>query len=149
MNAKKEILIHLAHDQPPSLDSDLVHQAIQYTRNEWRMIAQLKNTAQTQGPIAYTLNFPFSLGKTATYLCTLPNIVIGMAGERKRETLDLSLRTSDHRIDLNPFLRTVTRELDGTGGGHPLAAGARIPLNFFPLLCALNQYVSSLEHQCF
>jgi RecJ-like exonuclease len=102
-------------------------------------VNELKERIKIEGSVAYTINFPFSLGKTATYISGMKNINIGLAGEKRGENLDISLRTSDENIDLNKLLRKITPELGGVGGGHPMAAGARIPeKNFKMLLRELN-----------
>jgi RecJ-like exonuclease len=50
-----------------------------------------------------------------------------VAGERRRGIIDMSLRTCDVNIDLNKILRHIAPKLGGSGGGHPSAAGARVP----------------------
>ena len=66
-----------------------------------------------------------------------------IAGERHGEKIDLSLRTSKVFIDLNAILREITPVLGGSGGGHPSAAGARIPgNNFFKLIKLFNEKIS-------
>jgi nanoRNase/pAp phosphatase (c-di-AMP/oligoRNAs hydrolase) len=40
---------------------------------------------------------------------------------------DISLRRRNGDVDLNTILRRVAPDHGGTGGGHPFAAGARIP----------------------
>ena len=102
---------------------------------------------RVEGGIAYTLNFPFSLGKMATYIRGLTNAVIGIAGERRKDNkIDMSLRTCDEGIDLNKLLRKIAPELGGSGGGHPMAAGARIPeKNFDKLIKELNEKISLIH----
>ena len=45
--------------------------------------------------------------------------------------IDMSLRTHSQEIDLNRILRRITVKIGGSGGGHPNAAGARIPKENF------------------
>jgi RecJ-like exonuclease len=40
---------------------------------------------------------------------------------------DISIRRRNGDVDLNTILRRVAPDHGGTGGGHPFAAGARIP----------------------
>ena len=141
-DSKRRILSNLAKNLPPSLDEDLVRLVILYTRREWEAVRELKGRILVEGRVAYTLNFPFSLGKTATYVRGITNTLIGIAGEKRKGNVDMSLRTCDERIDLNMLLRKITPELGGSGGGHPMAAGARIPeKNFDKLLKGLNESV--------
>jgi RecJ-like exonuclease len=141
---RRRIANNLANNSPPSRDEELVRMAIQYTRREWEVVSELKGQTKVEGRIAYTLNFPFSLGKTATYLSGIRGILVGIAGEKRRENIDMSLRTCDENIDLNALLRKIAPEMGGSGGGHPMAAGARVPeKNFEKLLRELNANLES------
>jgi single-stranded-DNA-specific exonuclease len=53
---------------------------------------------------------------------------VGIAAEyRKRKgAYDLSIR-SRGEVDINRLLRLIALKFGGSGGWHPLAAGARIP----------------------
>jgi RecJ-like exonuclease len=130
-DAKKRIVHNLAQCMPLSFDEDLVRLAIQYTQQEWKAVDALKDQIQVTGKVAFVLSFPFSLGKTASYISVLTDALIGMAGEKRKDKIDLSLRTSDERVNLNRILRKITPKLCGSGGGHPKAAGARIPEKHF------------------
>jgi single-stranded-DNA-specific exonuclease len=101
---------------------------------------QLRDLILIKERIAYVLDFPFSLGKTATYVRGMTDSLIGIAGERRKDKIDMSLRTCDERINLNGPLRDIAPELGGSGGGHPMAAGARVPeKNFEKLLTQINE----------
>lgn len=137
---KRGIISNLAQNLPPSFDRRLVELAIQHTHIEEVAIRELKNRTQVRGRIAYTLNFPFSLGKTAIYVSGLTGALVGVAGEERKNMIDISLRTSSREIDLNKILRRITPKLGGSGGGHPNAAGARVPeKNFERFLEELNE----------
>jgi len=137
---KRSIVSNLANNLPPSFDRRLVELAIQNTHLEEIAIRELKSKVKTCGKIAYILNFPFSLGKTATYVRGLTDALVGVAGEERRNMIDMSLRTCRQGIDLNRILRRITMRLGGSGGGHPNAAGARIPKeNFRKFLEELNR----------
>ena len=107
------------------------------------MVSELKELIRVEGKVTYVLNFPFSLGKTATYVRGLTDALIGLAGEKRKDDIDMSLRSCDERIDLNRLLRKIAPTLGGGGGGHPRAAGARIPeKNFSQFLMELNNSLS-------
>ncbi|MDD4497418.1 MAG: DHH family phosphoesterase, partial [Methanosarcinaceae archaeon] len=55
---------------------------------------------------------------------------VGIAAEHRqnKHVYDLSIR-SRGPVDVNLALRTIAPRFGGSGGGHPLAAGARIPEN--------------------
>jgi len=128
---KRSIVANLANNLPPSFDRRLVELAIQNTHLEEIAIRELKSKVKTYGRVAYILNFPFSHGKTATYVRGLTDSLVGVAGEERRNMIDMSLRTCSQEIDLNKMLRRITVKLGGSGGGHPSAAGARIPKENF------------------
>ncbi len=128
---KRSIVANLANNLPPSFDRRLVELAIQNTHLEEIAIRELRGKFKTWGKVAYTLNFPFSLGKTATYVRGLADALVGVAGEERRNMIDMSLRACSQEIDLNRILRRIAPKLGGSGGGHPNAAGARIPKENF------------------
>ncbi|MCD6465401.1 DHH family phosphoesterase [Candidatus Bathyarchaeota archaeon] len=128
---KRSIVANLANNMPPSFDRRLVELAIQNTHLEEIAIRELRDRVKVFGEVAYVLNFPFSLGKTATYARGLTGALVGVAGEERKNMIDMSLRTSSDKIDLNRILRRITRKLGGSGGGHPNAAGTRIPKEKF------------------
>lgn len=44
-----------------------------------------------------------------------------------KHVYDISIRRRNGDVDLNIILRRLAPDHGGTGGGHPFAAGARIP----------------------
>jgi len=124
---KRKVVAQLASGQPPSLNADLCNAAIENSRREEEIIKTLKEQIQVYGRIAYTVDIPFSLGKTAIYARAIAKVPVGIAGERRKGFIDMSLRTCERSIDLNSMLRHIAPNLGGSGGGHPQAAGARIP----------------------
>lgn len=69
----------MARNIPPSADDQLVELAVQQTRLEESAIRRLIAQVQVKGKIAYTFNFPFSIGKTAIYAKGLTDALIGVA----------------------------------------------------------------------
>ncbi|MBS7641185.1 MAG: DHHA1 domain-containing protein [Candidatus Bathyarchaeia archaeon] len=137
---KRSIVSHLSLGLPPSLHQSLLTSAIESAKREEEIIRGLKEHIQIYGEVAYTLDFPFPLGKTAIYARALAGTRIGVAGERRSGLIDMSIRTCEERIDLNRILRRITLKLGGSGGGHPKAAGARIPEeNFQKFIKELNE----------
>ena len=137
---KRSVVSNLANNIPPSFDERLVNLAVKNTHREEIAIKELRERVQVKGEIAYILDFPFSLGKAATYVRGLTDKLVGVAGETRKDMVDMSLRACREEIDLNSLLRRITPKLGGSGGGHPLAAGARIPReNFEKFLDELNE----------
>ena len=139
-NLKRSVVSELAAGEPPSSDDRLVELAIQQTRREEEAIQEIEERVEVEGRVSYVLDFPFSLGKTAIYARALSGTLVGVAGETRKGMIDMSLRTAEERIDLNVILRRITPKLGGSGGGHPQAAGARVPKeNFQALIEELNR----------
>ncbi|MEM2925637.1 MAG: DHHA1 domain-containing protein [Methanocellales archaeon] len=139
---KRNIISRLASNLPPSFDSKLIELAIEHSRREEAAILELPDKVQVKGDIAYVLNYPFSLGKTALYISSLTNALIGIAGEDWKGMVDMSLKTRSLEINLNKLLREICPKLGGSGGGHPSAAGARVPKQYFErFLDELNEYL--------
>ncbi|MEM2924157.1 MAG: DHHA1 domain-containing protein [Methanocellales archaeon] len=137
---KRGIISNLARNLPPSFDSKLIELAIEHSRREEAAVLELEDKVQMRGNLAYVLNYPFSLGKTALYIIRLTNALIGIAGEDWKGMVDMSLKTRNLKIDLNKLLRKICPMLGGSGGGHPSAAGARVPRhNFERFLDELNE----------
>jgi len=124
---KRSVVSHLAKNNPPDAHIKLLESAIENTRREEELIKTLREHIHVSGLVAYALDVQFSLGKTSIYVRALTNAVVGVAGERRRGIIDMSLRTCDVNIDLNKILRHIAPKLGGSGGGHPSAAGARVP----------------------
>lgn len=130
-NFKRSIVYHLAAGNLPSAKTKLVDAAVENTIREENIVRSLNEHVTVKGEVAYTIDVPFSLGKTAIYARALTNKTVGVAGEKRGEVIDMSLRTCRKDIDLNRILRYIALKFGGSGGGHPLAAGARIPEKHF------------------
>lgn len=98
---KREIIVHLANGQPPSLHKKLFGAALKTAKMEEEIIQNLMKHVQVKGEIAYTLDVPFSLGKTAIYARALAKVPVGIAGERRKGLVDMSIRTCRKDIDIN------------------------------------------------
>lgn len=139
---KRGIVNHLSQGLPPSLHDDLLKSALESARKEEEIIRELKGYVRSYGEVAYVLNVPFPLGKAAIYARALAGTLIGVACERRKGFMDMSIRTCEKNIDLNKILRRISLKLGGSGGGHPNAAGARIPEeNFSKFIEELNNAV--------
>jgi len=130
---KRDIVSKLAKNISPSFHTRLVESAIENTHREEVILKELKEHIQVHGKVAYVLDIPFSLGKTAIYTRALAETTVGIAGEKRKNFIDMSLRTCEKDVDLNNMLRRITPKLGGSGGGHPSAAGARIPEENFSM----------------
>jgi len=99
----------------------------------------VKNNLKIHGKIAYVINPPGSIGRAANYARIYGGVEVGLAIEERRDLYVISLRGSG-KHDLNTILRKLSRKLSIHGGGHPFAAGARLPRSLFYLfLVELNK----------
>ncbi len=128
----KRLIVHeLAQNKLPSEIHSLAEKAVRESKAEEEMRLKLKEIVEVKGNIAYVINPGGSLPRAAIYVRALTNALIGLACEERKEKLVMSLRTREERIDLNRILREITPQVEGTGGGHPKASGARIPKERF------------------
>jgi single-stranded-DNA-specific exonuclease len=147
--SKRRILTILAKKTPPSLDEELVNMALLYTRREQNLLKDLKTGIRVEGHIAYSCNFPLSLGKTASYIKRLSNSPVTLAADEQNDKIEISVRRRDERVDLNKIMRGLTPKFDGSGGGHPAAAGGRIRKDSLPeFLKELNREVKAIVEKC-
>jgi RecJ-like exonuclease len=124
---KRSVVRHLAANDPPSAHPELLRSALENAAREEGAIRSIGKRVRVEGEVAYVIDFPFSLGKAAIYARASAGAAVGIAGERRKGSIDMSLRTCRGDIDLNRILRRIAPGLGGSGGGHPSAAGARIP----------------------
>ncbi len=141
---KREVVVHLSKNKLPSELSPLLVRALIQSLKDEEMRKALPQLVKTYGEIAYVLNPPGSLGRAAFYAYVLTSKKVGIAGEVREKKIVMSLRTADPQIDLNSLLRMIMPEVEGSGGGHRKAAGARVPMdNFEEFLKKLNRYITT------
>jgi RecJ-like exonuclease len=130
-NFKRKVVEHLSRNLLPSTMNELVEKSLKQSIEDEKLRLWVKQNVSKHGRIAYVLNPPGSIGRAANYAKIYGNVLVGIAIEERREGLYvMSLRT-DPPIDLNKILRKLSRELGVNGGGHPQAAGARLPKDMF------------------
>jgi single-stranded-DNA-specific exonuclease len=143
----RQIMDLLASCRPPCEDSRIVAYAVKASELEESFRQRVEKSAQKVGRIgvAYDLNGP--AGKGATYAAAATAVSIGAYVDKdtRRGSADISFRVIDRSVDMNRILRTVAPKLGASGGGHPEACGARVPLDkldeFFQ---AINDKLASI-----
>ena len=127
----RQIVDLLASCRPPCEDSRIVAYAVKASELEESFRQRVEKSAQKLGRIgvAYDLNGP--AGKGATYAAAAAAVSIGAYVDKdmRRGSADISFRVIDRSVDMNRILRTVAPKLGASGGGHPEACGARVPLD--------------------
>lgn len=127
---KRHVVKHLAENRLPSSLSELLVRALIESVNEEEMRFWVKKNVKKLNNIGYVVDPPGSLGRAANFARVYSGKKIGVAASKHKDVYVMSLR-SDGTIDLNKLLRRIATRYNGSGGGHPAAAGARIPVRRF------------------
>ncbi|KAF5044447.1 DHHA1 domain protein [anaerobic digester metagenome] len=125
---KRTLLEPLSKNIIPSNIPDLLELAREAAINEEKIRFCVKKSVKVLKNSAYVVNTNNSISKAAIYAASYGRREVGIAAEyrEKKGAYDLSIR-SRGEVDLNRILRSVAPSFGGSGGGHPVAAGARIP----------------------
>ncbi len=127
---KRHVVEHLSMNKLPSGLSELLVRALIESVNDEELRTWVSRNAHTMENLGYVVSPPGSLGKAALYARIYSGKPIGLAAQRHRGFYNISIRAIKG-IDLNKLLRDIAVRIEGTGGGHPQAAGARIPIHRF------------------
>ena len=127
-NFKRALLEPLSKDMIPSNIPDLLELAREAAINEEKIRLFVKENVKVLRNSAYIVNTNNSISKAAIYAASYGHREVGIAAEyhERKGVYDLSIRSRGN-VDINHILRSVAPEFGGSGGGHPVAAGARIP----------------------
>jgi RecJ-like exonuclease len=125
---KRTLLEPLSKNVIPSNIPDLLELAREAAINEEKIRRFVKEHVEILRNSAYVVNMNNSISKAAIYAASYGQKDVGIAAEyrEKKGAYDLSIRSRGD-VDLNQILRSVAPKFGGSGGGHPVAAGARIP----------------------
>ena len=139
---KRAILNQLSRNSLPSQNRRLVTLALAEAAEDEDLRLRVKENVETVGGVAYVLDIEGSIAKAAIYARASAKAKVGIAGETRGEFIDMSLRAPGEKIDLNKILRSITQKYRGTGGGHALAAGARVPkIHFKEFIADIAAYI--------
>jgi len=138
---KRHVVRTLSENRLPSSLSELLLKALIETMSEEEMRRNLPGMIETLAYIAFVVNPRGSIARAAGYVRAISGKTVGIAANKKKGMMVMSLRTNDDRVDLNLVLRKLAPRFGGTGGGHPNAAGARIPENVF------RKFLASLDNE--
>lgn len=131
-SSKRKIVTALANGKNPSQIQGLLDSAKTAVRKEFALYQLLKTKVQTVGKIAFAEKIPhFGFrGQSALFAATIANKPVGVSvfvnGEK--QIIDITMRSRNPSIDLNKLCQKAAESVNGSGGGHPTAAGARIPI---------------------
>jgi RecJ-like exonuclease len=145
---KRKVMTHLSKGLIPSSDPSLVRKAIRGTKREWETIEFVKKEFKALDGVAMLENIPRGISptKAAKFALGASGLPIAISTRNRKTFVDISARKlSTFSLDLNLTFRTIAPRFGGSGGGHPTAAGARIPKKHFTeFLDALKKEVEAI-----
>ncbi len=124
---KRMVVKHLSEGGLPSGLSGLVVRALIMAGLEEEHRQYVVREARALKNVAYVIDPKGSIGRAAIYAMSARRKPVGLAIEKKKGLAVISARTRDERLDLNKLLSEIAEEHGGIGGGHIMAAGARVP----------------------
>lgn len=129
---KRDIVKKLAENTLPSEMDELVKNALEASRKEDETRRQVEKDVIRMRNIAYVIDLKGGMSKAAIYCRVYGRTSVGLAAEYRehKDVYDFSVRAKGD-IDLNSIVSRAAVKVGGTGGGHPLAAGGRIPASRF------------------
>ncbi|MDD1764798.1 MAG: DHHA1 domain-containing protein [Candidatus Methanomethyliaceae archaeon] len=140
---KREVARYLANNNLPSQDEKIVNRAISEAIREEEMRGHIEEVVKVVGKVAYVLDIDWSLSKSAIYSRAQTGALVGIGAETRDKYIDMSLRTHSDKLDLNGMVIAITQKIGGSGGGHPMAAGAKVPKEKFKIFVEeLNHWIS-------
>ena len=140
---KREVARYLANNNLPSQDEKIVNRAISEAIREEEMRGHIEEVVKVVGKVAYVLDIDWSLSKSAIYSRAQTGALVGIGAETRDRYIDMSLRTHSDKLDLNGMVIAITKKIGGSGGGHPMAAGAKVPKEKFKIFVEeLNHWIS-------
>ena len=132
-NAKRRIVRTLARGGNPSDVPGFVKSAKRAVNREFELYELIKDKAQSFGKVAYVKDVPsFGFrGPSALFAATVRDSRLGICAHTRERYVDITMRTRDYSLKLNILADRAAERVGGSGGGHPSAAGAKIPKGAF------------------
>jgi len=129
-DAKRGIVSSLARGRNPASIDGLVESAAEAVGREIELYHQAKEMAMLIGRIGYMKDLPsFGFrGPAALFSATVTNSPVGMYMARRKNIVDVTIRKRVPGLALNKLAEYASEQVGGSGGGHPQAAGCRIPM---------------------
>jgi RecJ-like exonuclease len=126
---KRMVVKTLAAGDNPSDIPGFVKSARKAVSREFQLYELIKQKAQVSGKVAYTIDTPtFGFrGPSALFAATVKNAPVGLSVHNRNKYTDITMRTRDPNLKLNRLAEKAADYVDGSGGGHEGAAGAKIP----------------------
>lgn len=137
---KRGIARQLAQNILPSEIGMLAKNALIAARHEDQMRQRVQREVKRLKNVAYVMDMNGCMGKAAIFARVYGRSAVGLSAEYRdhRNAYDFSARGTGS-VDLNAVIGEAAAKNGGTGGGHPRAAGGRIPEN------SLKQFLLDLD----
>jgi len=132
---KRWLAAQLAQNVQPSDIDILMKNAVIASRAENALRKKVAVDVVSMRNVSYVLNQNACMSKAAIYARVYGHTPVGISFEYRdhRDAYDFSMRAKGD-LNLNLIVSATTAKHGGSGGGHPLAAGGRVPaksLKFF------------------
>ncbi|HTY90219.1 MAG TPA: DHHA1 domain-containing protein [Methanocella sp.] len=125
---KRGVVRQLARNIIPSEIGVLAKNALIAARHEDEMRQRIQREVKRLRNVAYVMDMNGCMGKAAIFARVYGRAEVGLAAEYRdhRYAYDISARGTGN-VDLNVLIGETASKNGGTGGGHPRAAGGRVP----------------------
>jgi archaea-specific RecJ-like exonuclease len=125
----EKVARHLSLMKPPHELKGVAELAVAQLDDTVKMARRAKREGRKIGRLAWMVTTQHSTGNVAKLLVGAFGVPLGVAMKQKQPGwYEVSLRgTSECKIHLGRTLSSLAGRLGGSGGGHKLAAGCRIP----------------------
>ncbi len=142
---KRGLVRQLAQNILPSEIGILAKNALVAARHEDELRQRVQREVVRMKNVAYVIDMNGCIGKAAIFARVYGKAAVGISAEYRdhRDAYDFSARGIGD-VDLNVIIGDVASRNGGTGGGHPRAAGGRIPAkNMKQFLLDLDKAIGS------
>lgn len=142
LNLRKKIVKSLSNlEYPHNIDNVTTHALNQVNRIA-ELRKEISTKSSTYGKIAYMESKDDSTSVIANLLLDVCEADIGLSYKiSSKKISDISLRSKNSlKIHLGKITSHLSTQMDGIGGGHPHASGARIPTT------KLKEFIHALKN---
>ncbi|BAI62468.1 putative phosphoesterase [Methanocella paludicola SANAE] len=125
---KRDIVQLLSKNVLPSQIPSLAKNAIKASLMEEELRLRIEKSVVRLNSVSYVIDMDGFISKAAIYAHIYGGTCVGVAAEylKSKDVYDVSIRAKGD-CNLNVLVDMAARRCGGTGGGHPMAAGGRIP----------------------
>jgi len=144
---KRELLGQLSKNILPSQINSLAAKAVLASGIEEELRKKIEQEVIRLENISYVIDPDGFISKAAIYAHIYGGTCVGVAAEylKTKDVYDISVRAKGD-CDLNTLVGQAAQKFGGTGGGHPQAAGGRIPaVNIMDFIKELDSAIGARQ----